>query len=78
MKTVSLAEALKSGKSFRYRLDTTEWKTFQFGSGKEFTPNEILAAECQIIEEPIERWAWINMAGEVVGLSKLRRVSDGN
>lgn len=63
MKTVSLAEALRSGKNFQINAKG-------FSPGKiinvknDFTKSvvwsteTILTAECQIIEEPREIWVW--------------------
>lgn len=57
MKTVSLAEALKSGKKFRYRESASDHWCSDYVERNAWTENEILHAECQIIEEPREIWA---------------------
>ena len=71
MKTLTLADALRSGKDFTTKMNGTSvnWKC-DMAKHIGWSANEILHAECQIIEEPIERWAWIDMSGEVTGWYK--------
>jgi hypothetical protein len=57
VKTVSLADALRSGKDFRYRL-TPDQAWMKGYKNCNWTVEAILHAECQIIEEPREFWIW--------------------
>lgn len=66
MKTVSLADALRSGKRFRYRVSKdVAWIYFMKDFGPAFSVDEILHAECQIIEEPREVWVWQYLSGNL-------------
>lgn len=58
MKTVSLAEALASGKKIRIKRNDKWLEVFQPLASDSFTMDQILHAECQIIEEPREFWIW--------------------
>lgn len=59
MKTVSLVEALASGKKFRFKMPKEEtWMTVSNGVETSWSKAAILHAECQIIEEPREIWVW--------------------
>ena len=67
MKTVSLAEALRSGKKFRYKMMPED----QWCDGDKdcaWSSDAILHAKCQIIEEPREIWIWENSGGFLVSV----------
>lgn len=72
MKTVSLVEALASGKKFKWRPrpDFAWSQDVSPRDLQQWTTNEILHAECQIIEEPREKWYWEDSRGEIISLPK--------
>lgn len=61
MKTITLAEALRSGKDFFMSYPGMKEEA-KYSKDKikeyEFSAEAILHAECQIIEEPREIWVW--------------------
>lgn len=63
MKTVSLAEALRSGKKFRYKLHTE--KFYIPDENQEWSADAIIHAECQIIEKSREIWVWQYPSGNL-------------
>lgn len=66
MKTVSLVEALASGKKFAFRIGSTDSFTgFHDWRTSTWTAFQILHAECQIIEEPKEIWVWRYDSGDL-------------
>lgn len=58
MKTVSLAEALRSGKRYKYRIRSNLPWLDSKEAPSDWSADAILHAECQIIEEPREIWVW--------------------
>jgi len=71
VKTVSLAEALRSGKDFVLRFPDSNIETKYHKSDKSdgWTTEAILHAECQIIEEPREIWVWEYDDGAMSGFA---------
>jgi len=57
-KYVSLADALKSGKNFAYRIPGGIWMEHRNNVSKNFSPMEIVHAECELEYAPREIWIW--------------------
>lgn len=70
MKTVSLAEALRSGKRYKYRIRSNLPWLDSKEAPSDWSADAILHAECQIIEEPREKWYWEDSRGEIISLPK--------
>lgn len=66
MKTVSLVEALASGKKFRFKMPKENtWVPVNGEACTSWSKAAIIHAECQIIEKSREIWVWQYPSGNL-------------